>query len=180
MRHFPGSGLLFDLASQRIDAYAHKSPPLDLREYLEGYLTASGVFIGLSGHVRRRFTIQMNGRWSGDNGIIDERFRYDDGETGQRQWTMIVGDDGILTATANDIVGTAKGAQSGNAAAMRYKLRVPLKAREIVVGIDDWFYLIDDGTLINRARMSKFGLKVGEIVACFQKGKTSKKRVQQP
>ena len=179
MRYIPGSGLLFDLAAQSVDAYADKAPPLDLRDYLEGSLTASGVFMGLSGHVQRRFTIQMTGRWSGGNGILEERFRYDDGQTGERCWKMTVGDDGILTATADDVLGAAKGMQSGNTAAMRYKLRVPRKAGEIVVGIDDWFYLIGDGTLINRARMSKFGFKVGEIVACFHRNEAAEKRVRQ-
>ena len=180
MRHVPGSGLLFELATQRVDAYARETPPLDLRDYLEGPLTASGVFIGLSGHVQRRFTMEMMGRWSGGHGRIEERFRYDDGETGSRCWEMAVGEDGTLTATASDVLGAAKGAQSGNTAAMRYRLRVPRKAGEIVVGMEDWFYLIDDGTLINRARMSKFGLKVGEIVACFRRGDASGPRVGQP
>jgi len=35
--------------------------------------------------------------------------------------------------------------------------------------MEDWFYLMDDGRLINRARMSKFGLKVGELFVSFSK-----------
>lgn len=180
MRRFPGSGLLFDLASQRVDAYARETPALDLRHYLDGPVSASGLFIGLSGHVQRRFTIEMTGRWSGSHGRLEERFRYDDGETGERFWEMVVGEGGTLTATANDVLGAAKGAQSGNAAAMRYRLRVPRKAGVTVVRIEDWFYLIDDGTLINRARMSWFGLKVGEIVACFRRGGAAGPRIGQP
>ncbi len=179
-RHVPGSGLLFELAAQRVDAYADEAPPLDLRDYLEGPLTASGVFIGLSGHVQRRFTMEMTGRWSGRHGTVEERFRYDGGETGERIWEMDVGEDGSLTATADDVLGKATGAQSGNAAAMRYRLLVPWKTGQTVVGIEDWFYLVDDGTLINRARMSKFGLKVGEIVACFRRGEVSGPRAGQP
>ena len=179
-RHVPGSGLLFELASQRVDAYSREGPLLNFRHYLEGPLTASGVFIGLSGHVQRRFTMEMDGRWSGGQGRIEERIRYDDGEAGERLWEMYVGEDGSLTATAGDILGVAKGSQSGNAAAMRYRMLVPRKAGQTVVAIEDWFYLVDDGTLINRARMSKFGLKVGEIVACFRKGEASGPRAGQP
>lgn len=168
-KHFPGSGLLFDLGSQSLDAYAAETPVLDLRDYLSGPLAASGVFLGLSGHVERRFTVEMFGRWSGNRGTLDERFRYGDGETGDRRWNLVFADDGTFIATARDVEGTARGAQDGNAAAMRYRLRVPRAKGEIVVAIEDWFYLMDDGTLINRARMSKFGLKVGELLVSFRK-----------
>ena len=180
IRHFPGSGLLFDLASQRVDSYARETPVLDLKDYLEGPVSASGLFIGLSGHVQRRFTIEITGRWSGSRGRLEERCRYDDGETGERIWEMVVGKGGTLTATAGDVLGAAKGAQSGNAAAMRYRLQVPRRAGETVVRIEDWFYLMEDGTLINRARMSWFGLKVGEIVACFRRDEAAAPPIGQP
>ena len=168
-RHFPGSGLLFDLGSQSVDAYAAGTPVLDLRDYLNGPLIAAGVFFGLSGRVERRFTVDMVGHWSANKGTLDERFRYDNGETGDRRWNLTFADNGTFTATAHDVEGMATGAQNGNAAAMRYRLRVQTAGREIVVGMEDWFYLMDDGTLINRARMSKFGLKVGELLVSFRR-----------
>ena len=168
-RHLPGSGLLFDLGSQSLDAYAAETPVLDLRDYLSGPLSASGVFFGLSGRVERRFTVDMVGRWSGNRGTLDERFRYSGGETGDRRWNLVFADDGTFSATAEDVEGTATGAQRGNAAAMRYRLRVPRAKGGIVVGMEDWFYLMEDGTLINKARMSKFGLKVGELVVLFRR-----------
>ncbi len=176
IRHFPGSGLLFDLGSQSVEAYAAEKPVLDLRSYLSGPLAAAGVFFGLSGRAQRRFVVDMIGRWNGNRGTLDERFRFADGEIGDRLWTMTFSDDGTFVATAPDVEGKAIGQQGGNAAAMRYRLRVHTARGEIVVGMEDWFYLMDDGTLINRARMSKFGLKVGELVVSFRKcsaGETS-------
>lgn len=35
--------------------------------------------------------------------------------------------------------------------------------------MEDWFYLLADGTLVNRARMSKFGLPVGQLFVTFRK-----------
>ena len=169
-RHFPGSGLLFDLGAQGVDDYAAGTPILDLRDYLNGPLTASGVFFGLSGRAERRFAADMTGRWSGGKGTLEELFRYDNGETGRRCWELTFADDRTFTATAHDVEGVAAGVQRGNAAAMRYRLRLPRARGDIVVGMEDWFYLMDDGTLINRARMSKFGLKVGELFVSFRKG----------
>ena len=168
-RHFPGSGLLFEFGSQDVDEYAAETPTLDLRDYLSGPLTASGVFFGLSGQAERRFTVELAGHWEGNRGIVDERFHYENGETSDRRWNLSFADDGTFAATAGDVEGTAKGAQRGNTAAMRYRLWVPRAGSEIVVGMEDWFYLMEDGTLINRARMSKFGLKVGELLVSFRK-----------
>ena len=168
--HIPGSALLFGLGSQNVEAYAAETPRLDLRDFLSGALSAAGVFVGLSGRVERRFVIDMIGTWQGNNGTLEEHFRFADGETGDRVWTMSFADDRRFVATAPDVEGQAKGLQRGNAASMRYGLRVPRAKGEIVVGMEDWFYLMEDGTLINRARMTKFGLKVGELVVSFRKG----------
>ena len=169
IRHIPGSNLLFDFGAQSVEAYAPGEPVLDLREYLSGALIASGVFFGLSGRVERRFVANMHGAWNGNTGTIDERFSFADGEVTDRIWTMTFAEDSAFTATAHDVVGNAVGRQSGNAATMRYRLRVPRGKGEIVVGMEDWFYLLNDGTLINKARMSKFGLKVGELVVSFRR-----------
>ncbi len=168
-RHFPGHGLIFDCGSQSVDSYAGESPTLDLRDYLNGSLVAAGVFFGLSGRVERRFTVAMTGRWSGNKGQLEEQFHYDNGETDERCWHLDFLNDRDFTATAHDVEGVATGAQCGNAAAMRYRLRVPRSKGEIVVAMEDWFYLMDDGTLINKAQMSKFGLKVGELFVSFSK-----------
>ena len=52
---------------------------------------------------------------------------------------------------------------------MTYRLRIPRGDGEIVVSMEDWLYLQDDGTLINRARMRKLGLPVGELIVAFRK-----------
>ena len=171
MKTRPVAGLRrgFLSRSDGLDAYAAGTPALDLRSYLSGTLLASGAFFGLTGRMERRFEIEMVGRWSGNRGTLDERLCYDDGETADRRWTLDFADDETFTATAPDVEGAAPGAQRGHAAVMRYRLRLPRPRGEIVVGMEDRFFLLDDGTLINRARMSKFGLKVGEVVAFFRR-----------
>lgn len=34
---------------------------------------------------------------------------------------------------------------------------------------DDWMFVVTDQVLINRAKMSKFGLTIGEVTIVFQK-----------
>jgi len=156
-------------ASQSLDSYSGEAPRLDLRDYFDGPLQASGIFFDYSGTASLRFVVDMDGSWQGDTGILSERFRYSDGRTEKREWTIRFSEADSFTATAHDVVGEATGAQSGNAATMRYRLRIPRGDGDTVVSMEDWFYLQEDGTLINRAKMRKFGLTVGELVVTFRK-----------
>jgi hypothetical protein len=155
--------------SQVLDDYAAETPRLDLREYLNGPLTASGIFFDYAGRADLRFIVDMDGSWNGNTGTLSERFRYSDGQTDERIWTIRFTDDQRFTATAHDVVGEATGGQKGNAAMMKYRLRIPRDGKEVVVSMEDWLYLQEDGTLINRAKMRKFGLSVGELVVTFRK-----------
>lgn len=168
-RDFPGSNILFNAGSRNLSAYAAETPLLDLRDYLNGSFTASGVFIGLSGLVSRRFVISMEGSWKDNSGKLNEDFIYHNGEVGNRCWNLIFQDNNSFSMTAEDVEGIGKGAQCGNAVVMSYRLKIPRGQSEIVVTMEDWLYLMDDGTLINKARMSKFGIKVGEVIAAFYK-----------
>ena len=155
--------------SQALDDYAGGQPELDLREYLDGTLTASGIFFDRAGRAKLRFVVDMEGSWQGESGTLAEQFRYSDGRTDERVWTLRFQGDERFTGTANDVVGEASGMQTGNAAKMTYRLRIPREDNEIVVSMEDWFYLQDDGTLINRTKMRKFGFTVGELVIAFRK-----------
>jgi len=155
--------------SQALDDYAAETPRLDLREYLNGPLTASGIFFDYAGRADLRFVVDMEGSWDGNTGTLAERFRYSDGQTDERVWTIRFTDDQHFTATAHDVEGEATGGQQGNAAIMKYRLRIPRDGKEVVVSMEDWLYLQEDGTLINRAKMRKFGFSVGELVVIFRK-----------
>ena len=37
------------------------------------------------------------------------------------------------------------------------------------VQFDDWMYLMDDKVMLNKAVMSKFGFRLGEVTLSFQK-----------
>ena len=111
----------------------------------------------------------MTGRWSGPKGTLTEHFTYSDGTETEREWRIAFADGGCFRATAHDVVGEAVGRQAGNAAVMRYRLRIPRGRHGIVIAMEDWLFLMPDGVLLNRTRMSKFGLKVGELVVAFRK-----------
>ncbi len=154
-------------ASQKIDSYASEKPTLDLRSYFNGTLDAYGIFTDRSGQVVKRFTVVMQCSWTGDDGVLDEAFTYSDGTTQRRVWRIQKLPDGQYTGRADDVIGTALGTSRGNTLNWRYTLALPVDGRVFEVQFDDWMYLMTPTVMLNKARMSKFGVYLGEVTLSF-------------
>lgn len=156
-------------ASHRVEDYANQTPTLDLASYLNGDLVAHGVVTDRAGRVTRRFVVDLKGTWTSNEGVLDERFRFSDGETQRRVWRLTKGTDGRYSGRADDVVGEAQGQAAGNALQWRYTMRLPVDGREIEVQFDDWMHLVDERVMLNKAAMSKFGIFLGEVTLAFHK-----------
>ena len=157
------------IASPRISAYRAQEPKVDVRDYFNGKLTAYGTVEDVFGRVLSRFTAELEGKWNGNEGELNEVFHFDDGSEEARVWKLHVNGDGRFTGTAHDFVGEAKGEQAGNAIFMEYVLRREMHGRTIDFSMDDRLYLINDKHMINRAKMRKFGITVAELTVAFVK-----------
>ena len=167
-----GTAVLLGLsgcASQDIQKYTAEKPVLDLAEYFNGKVIAHGVFQDRSGQVVRRFVVDMQGTWNGNQGVLDEHFTYSDGSKDRRIWRLTKHADGRYSGTADDVVGPASGQAVGNAFYWTYTLRLPVDGKSYDVRFDDWMYLVDERVMLNRATMSKFGVRLGEVTLSFQK-----------
>ncbi len=149
--------------------YAAQQPTLDLQAYFNGTVDAWGMFQDRSGKVIKRFTVVMHCHWDGDTGVLDEDFTYSDGTTQKRVWTLKKVGDHRYVGTASDVVGEATGETGGNALNWTYVLALPVDGRTWHVNFDDWMYLMDDDVMLNRAVMSKFGFRLGEVTLSFRK-----------
>ena len=156
-------------STQNIGDYAAEKPVLELRDYFNGTLDAYGVFTDRSGKVVKRFTVVMNGSWKGDDGVLDEDFTYSDGTTQKRIWRLKRLGPGSYTGRADDVVGQADGKQSGNAFNWTYTMALPVDGKVYEVQFDDWMYLVTDKVMLNKAAMSKFGFRLGEVTLSFSK-----------
>ena len=156
-------------ASQNLAGYASEKPVLDLTQYFNGTVDAHGIFQGRSGQIARRFTVVMECSWKDNEGVLDEAFTYSDGPTQRRIWRLTKLPGGHYTGTADDVVGQAKGQTQGNAFRWTYTLALPVDGKVYHVDLDDWMYLIDERVMLNRATMSKFGVRLGEITLSFTK-----------
>ncbi len=154
--------------------YAGETPALDLRRYFDGTLEGHGLVTDRAGRVQRRFVVTIRASWTSDVGTLDEDFAWSDGERERRVWTLRrAGADGSVRrwiGTAADVIGEARGTVAGNALNWRYTF--DLKTREgkrYELEFDDWMYLIDERVLLNRATMSLYGIRVGEVLIAFRR-----------
>ena len=67
------------------------------------------------------------------------------------------------------MVGEAVGELAGNALRWRYQLNLPVDGTTYVVTFDDWMYLMDEDTLINRSSMLKLGIELGQVTLFFRR-----------
>jgi hypothetical protein len=156
-------------AGPQLANLANEKPALDLRRYFNGRVQAHGLFFDRSGAVRRRFTVEMQCRWQGDEGVLDEQFAYSDGERERRIWRITHLGNGRWRGRADDVVGEAAGESAGNALRWRYTLRLVVDGRPWELQFDDWMYLLDDEVLLNRATLSKWGVYLGEVQIAFRR-----------
>jgi hypothetical protein len=156
-------------ASPKIETYANEKPLLDLQQYFNGTLDAYGIFTDRSGAVVKRFTVVMQCSWKGNEGVLDETFNYSDGTTQKRIWRLTKLSTGRFVGRADDVVGDALGESQGNAFHWAYTLSLPVDGRVIDVQFDDWMYLMTDKVMLNKATMSKFGVRLGEVTLSFTK-----------
>lgn len=155
--------------SSKIEDYAASSPRFALEEYFTGQLSAHGIVQDRAGKVLRRFSVDMRGTWQGSKGTLEEDFLYDDGEKQRRVWHIEKTAAGHYTGTADDVVVPAKGQTQGFALNWRYTLAVPVAGKVWNIAFNDWMYQLDEKRVINRAQMSKLGVKVGEVTLWIER-----------
>ena len=152
-----------------IEDYAGTEPEFRLEDYFLGHVQAWGQFQDRGGEVKRRFFVDIHGHMEGDTLVLDEDFRYADGETGERVWRIRATGENTYEGTAGDVRGMATGRRAGHVFNWQYTLELPYGDGTVAVNFDDWMYLQEGGVLINRATMKKFGIRLGELTIFFQK-----------
>ena len=158
-------------AGPGVEIYRAEKPQLDLKRYFNGTVDGWGMVQDRSGRVLRRFHVVIVATWDGDKGVLDERFDWSDGKKESRVWTIVKSGD-RYSGSAGDVVGTATGEAAGHALRWAYVLRLAPDQGGHEVDMDDWMYLVDDETLLNRSTINKFGIRFGDITISFRKRKS--------
>lgn len=156
-----------------IEDFEGREPTLVLEDYFAGQTRAWGIFEDRFGNLRRQFTVDIEGTWDGRTLTLVEDFFYADGEIDQRIWTLTKTGENTYEGTADDVTGIARGQTAGNAFTWSYNLDLQVGDRIWNVHFEDWMFLQEDNTLVNRAYVSKWGFQIGSATIFFQKGASS-------
>lgn len=171
-----GIGLILPLlgACGTINPQVHltQKPSFDLKGYFDGPIVGYGIVQDRSGSVISRFDVKMQGSWQGSEGRLDEVFTYYDDPLGQpptRTWFFRQKPDGQFEGRASDVEGVAHSSSYGAVGRWQYSMKLPVGKNKIMVRFDDWMWPMNDGIIINRSYIRKYGIKVAEVTIVMQK-----------
>jgi hypothetical protein len=153
-----------------VSQYSDNTPILDLHDYFKGQTKGWGIVQDRKGNVTRQFVVDILGKTDdAGNLVLEEDFVWSDGEISRRVWTIARTDEHTYQGQAADVVGQAGGFAYGNALNWSYDLQLDIDGSQWIFHFDDWMFLQPDGVLLNRAEMSKFGIRVGDVTISFSK-----------
>lgn len=156
-------------AGPDVQDYRDQQPALDLAAYFTGTTDAWGMFQKRGGEVAKRFHVVITGTRSNGELTLDEQFSYSDGTQQRRVWHLVRDSDGHWRGRAADVQGEAAGEVAGNALRWQYTLLLPVDGHTYAMQFDDWMFLVDRCTMLNRASMRKFGVELGQVTLSFRR-----------
>lgn len=163
--------LLMSCSAPDVDYYQGSQPQFNFKRFFDGQLKAYGVVQDYKGELTRKLVVDMDARWDGDQGVIEEDFVYDDGEEQKRIWNIELKPDGSIEGRASDVIDIATGSSNGSVFHWQYDVELPYKEDTLETHFDDWMYLVTPDRLINRTSISKFGVEVGQVTLVIEKVK---------
>jgi len=145
-----------------LDATATRKPFVPERFFL-GQTLAEGEFVNTIDGSRRGLTAKIRGTFDGKKLTLVEDFLFSDGERDRKTWVLTKTGPTSYSGTREDVIGTAEGRLEGPVFRLTYTADVKTKSSVIALTFDDVLVYEPDGSVLNRAIVSKFGVKVGEV-----------------
>jgi hypothetical protein len=161
--------LLGGCSTMSVTEYQDRTPELKPEEYFDGHVKAWGIFEDRNGKVSREFTGDFHGTWDGDKLVIDETLEYRDGTVEERQWTFDKTGENTYDLRAESLSGERVAKTAGNAMHLKYSMAVDVDGSTWTLSSDDWMYRQDEKTVINRATLSWWWFKAGELTIVYRK-----------
>jgi hypothetical protein len=127
------------------------------------------VFTNSWTHSERRFHVVIDGIWDGRVLALSESYDYADGLREHKSWRLQQTAPGVFTGTYDDTIGPASIWLDGPVVRLHYKL----KLAGIALDFDETMTLRDDGSVIDRARVTKWGVPVGRLEVVMRRAGSS-------
>lgn len=143
-------------------------PAFDPVRFFTGHVTSWGVMENPFGAPTHIVTTDCAGQAEGSDGLrMTQTLHIGTDPAQTRTWHMRRTSPGRFEATANDMVGTATGEASGRAFHWRWTLALQPGNALKNVTMEQWWYLQDDGSMLNRTIITKAGVVAAEVSEHF-------------
>jgi hypothetical protein len=152
-----------------VAAFAN-APAFDPVQFFTGHTHSWGVEEDRSGAPKGAVTTDCVGTATGSDGLhIVQHLTLPDGTQQTRDWHLQRVAPDRYEGTANDMVGTATGEVHGRSFHWIWTLTTSPGNPLLNVTMDQWMYLMDDGAMVNRTTIRKFGIIVAEVTEQFDR-----------
>jgi hypothetical protein len=160
--------MFFCIVALGLSSTARAAEQFLFEDYFRGRTVAEGSFRAING-VSRKFTVDLHGRWNGRTLTLVEDFVYDDGERDRKTWRFTKTSPTTYVGTREDVLGETVVTLRGRTARFSYKVYLEPGVESSLVTFYDRMTLRDDGTVINRALVTKWGLPVAWTKVDFRR-----------
>ena len=122
------------------------------------------------GAPKQRVTTTTAGHWAGDTLLLEQDLNLGLAKPHHRSWRIRKVDAHQYVATANDMIGSARGKAYGNAFHWEFTLALSPGKPLGNVRMSQWMYLQPGGrTLLNHSTIRKFGVVVAQVTEQFRR-----------
>ena len=150
-----------------VDGFSATTPAIDPIRFFTGHVRSWGVLEDRSGQPTSIVTTDCMGEADGDTLHMVQRLTIGQDAPTTRIWQMRRAGPNRYEATANDMVDTATGEVSGRAFHWTWTLALSPGNDLKNVSMDQWWYLLDDGSMLNRTTVRKLGIILIEVSEHF-------------
>jgi len=143
---------------------------LVLERAMAGPFRGEGAVTTLFGD-KTHFAVNIAGNWDGSILTLVEDFRYDDGKTERKTWHLTKIAPEQYRGTREDVIGTADVRQDGDTVRLDYEVLLDTALGRIRTRFRDILFLQPDGSISNRATVSKLGLSLAHVDMSLRKSR---------
>jgi hypothetical protein len=147
-----------------VSAVAAPAKALVLETFFAGRSHARGAFYGRFDKTERWFSVVIDGTWDGTTLTMVEDFTYDDGELDHKTWRFVRTGQRSYRARREDVIGSGRAYAEGPAMRLDYVVALKMEKWGVIhLRFADTLTLQPDGTVLNRAVVSKWGIRLGHV-----------------
>lgn len=150
--------------------FATGRPIFDPVAFFTGRTRSSGVQETRRGAPVQTVTTETDGRRQADGLHLEQSLQFGAAKRQHRSWVIRRINPHHFEATANDILGVARGEAYGNVFHWSFTLGVSPGNPLMNVRMSQWMYLQPDGrTMINHSTIRKGGLVLAQVTEQFRR-----------